>query len=513
MAELPVKNKDEWRDYMCRSASVRNTDLDVGDGSVHYVLFSAAGDALAIQSFVAKTNAQSASVWEMTEEQVEKAFARKIPRNKESKSTGYVVLDAAIDGALIYPLDGLVFKDTKQRYVVKIDAPTLFLPGDLIPVESVDPGSATLLAAGKRLEWSQSRAGCYATAIVYTMPDGSGLYGGASVESLESWKGRISDAQARPSIRGNEYDLLGILEDCTGRLLGTGEKTPGHGVPVRKGFIYPALLGPGICGFAFLIRRENWWESQKPTSQQMTTVNIYARSGTKTSGVPADFGMLPITLEDQLVTVFVAVTLNSAASQWSDYVPWPLKPTSTSDAIVVTSAGTATAFTLGKSSGAYDSNDVPPSPGNNLAFFDTSTGKAYRKRILEVSGTGPWAITCDTSAGASDTSFVPQVGAVVSPWCDCIGEILNTVGQYVFDLGPGECIERTDGLRGDRVPEPTHERFDNKIDSRVGAEISRKVRSVASATFIDATPYSKLQMGRGDTAAIFKLKDVGIYSL
>jgi hypothetical protein len=63
-----------------------------------------------------------------------------------------------------------------------------------------------------------------------------------------------------------------------------------------------------------------------------------------------------------------------------------------------------------------------------------------RKKILSaslVSGS-TYDLVIDSTAGASDTSFVPSVGQFVCPWSDSLALLVSTLLAQVDALGPGE---------------------------------------------------------------------------
>lgn len=512
MPDPTAYNATQWRDMILRNASNRNDDIDVGEGSYPYVIASAVGEMLAIDSANAVAIARKIPLKDLTEEETRAQYGDLCPRQLESKSTGYVIMDAA-GSSTIQPGDRLTDPDTKQIFETTNATATAYATGDLVPVSSVDYGSGTIVAAGKKLNWSVLRPGCYAMAEVSESVDGTGIYGGRAKETLDEWKARISDMLANPASHGNEADILALLKDSTGRTLSNGAKTTGHGLAVAKGFCYPALLGPGTCGITALMKTDQWWKSRAPSALELSALYQYAVNGMAPSGFPGDFSLLPMTVVDASTSVAVSVELDTTGAGWNDFAPWPTYGAGTARKVIAASpATTATSFRISKASGVY-TGETQPSPGTTIGLLDRTTGKMVRKTILTVSGTGPWDITVNAGSGLSDTSYVPIAGQSVSPWSDALQGIVDEIGKQVATTGVGEAVEYPpgDGKRQVRCPAPTATKWPQNIGSRIANGIPAAVSSVAGATFLETIPYSTLAVGAPDLVYAFLLTDVGIY--
>jgi hypothetical protein len=511
MADLPFKNKDEWTSLMQRYAVNRNPDIDVAEGSFHHGFLSTIGEALAIQSSVAKGTAQSIPLSEMSEEQCEAKYGKRVPRGKESYSYGSVIISTAPGGTTIYVGDLLKSDDTKQSVMFTGTSNTTYLDGDKVPVKSVDPGAGTNIAVGKRMTWSTIRPGCYATAIVSTSASGNGISGGRDTETLEEWKDRISDNLANPAGHGNEAELIAVAEDASGRILANGTRSTGHGVAVEKAFAFPCLYGPGTCGLVFIVKRDNWWQSRIPTNEEDSAVWNYVDN--PENGLPIDFSITPELVESQDVKIDIRVSLDRGMTQWSDFVPWPSYTARGSGCKVIASAASSTSFVVKTDDNDY-TNESSPSAGNTIALFDQINGRVVRKRILSVSGTGPWTLTINASADASDTTYTPVIGQAVFPWFDALPSVIDQIGKHVSKLGCGELNHWNqsvpgDGVRRWRYPKPQPDRYDIEVTARVANDVTNNVPGVV-ATFLGASPNAVLN-NTGSYSFLFRLADVGIY--
>lgn len=511
MADPTVYNATQWRDMILRNASNRNDDIDVGEGSYEYAVASAMGEMLAIDSANAKAIASKIPLKDLTEEETAAQYQNRLPRLLESKSRGYVVMDAA-SSSTIQRGDRLTDPDTKQIFQTTngtdIAPATAYATGDKVPVESIDFGTGTVVAAGKKLNWSVLRPGCYAMAEVAADVNGNGITGGRAKETLDEWKARISDMLANPASNGNEADIIELLEDSTGRTLSTGAKTTGHQLSVAKGFCYPAFLGPGTCGIAALMKVDQWWRSRAPSSLELSTLLTYAAAG-----LPGDFSLFPLTVVENDTSVAVSLELDTSAATWQDSAPWPAYGSGTARKVVAASpAPTATTFRISKMSGDY-TGEVSPSAGVTIGFLNPATGKMIRKTALSVTGVGPWDIVVNTAAGLSDSSYVPIAGQSASPWTDILQSVVDELGKQVSLTGIGEVTDSPpgDGKRELRFPRPTASKWPQGISARVANNVPAAVPAVAGATFLESDPSQAVPSRSSASVNSLLLTDVGIF--
>jgi hypothetical protein len=512
MAEFPLKNKDEWRDLICRNVSNRNSDIDVAEGSYIYVLASAFGESLAVQGLAARALARSIPLDELSEEETQKQYGDRLPQILETNSFGVVEIETAGVGTTILVGDELTDNDSKQRFVVTITDPTLYTNGQRVPVRSVDPGSGTSVAIGKRLNWSTLRSGCYAMATVVDGGDGLGIAGGRAKESLDEWHSRIRDMKANPAINENEAAIIGLIEDSTGRTLSNGQVTSGHGVSVEKGFVYPAILGTGTCGVTFLVKTDYWFRSRIPSSGDITTVLTYATNGVLPAGLGADFSLVPVVAIEQPVTEMLSISLDSTGPQWANFTPWPAY-SSVADRLIISSSASATSFVIRKASFGSYAGLAQPAAGTVIGVLDASTGLMKRKTVLSVSGTGPWTITVNPDSTLSDTSFVPVTGTTVSPWSDALQQVAEAAGKSIAKMGPGEITiyPPGDGRKMKRCPMPSSKLYPIEITDRIATDVTNAVGTISGATHLGSTPYSTVPVTVPSEVSVFRMTDIGIY--
>ena len=111
--------------------------------------------------------------------------------------------------------------------------------------------------------------------------------------------------------------------------------------------------------------------------------------------LPADDGIFVTSLDEVGVDFALSVDWRKEAKGWTDTIPWPAAYT---PSVAISAATDATTFSV-------SGGTTAPQIGNTIAVYDETTRTFYRKTILTVTGTGPWALTCDTAANASDTTF------------------------------------------------------------------------------------------------------------
>ena len=495
MSTIVVNTREEWINYWLKCYSVRNPDADVGPGSYPWLRASVMADTLIIMSNDALAISDAIPLDNMTGLQLDAKYGSKLPRNLDTKSSGLITFSGGPAGATIVTGDLLSNSSTKNQYQV-ISVTNAFTNGQQIAVESVDPGLGQNLAPGAVLQWTSPRPGSYATAVVFSSPDGEGIIGGRTAESDDEYRNRIRDWNANPVGHGNEGDIATLIE-----------ASREHGVPVEKSFVYPAIHGPGSASYSFTVKRDNYWESRAPTATQRTLVYAYVASQ-----LPGDFALTPSAIIEQDAFVDLSVDLDTRSAQWTDATPWPVYAAYYDERIIVSAITSPLVFELNTQNGLY-SGVIAPSIGNTIAMYDRAFGVFRRKKILTVTGTGPWAITCDSSALQSDTSFTPTFGLSVSPWFDAINDCSAEAGKHVALLGPGEAVPYVsipeDGTRMRRQPRPYPAQFDDRITQSIAFDVQTKVPSVATCLMLSAiqTP----PVGSALVNNLLTIADLGIF--
>lgn len=290
--------------------------------------------------------------------------------------------------------------------------------GEPIAIIGIDTGPATNLDAGTVLQFESPPPGCSLTATILAQNDGTGalvgLTGGREAESDVELQARIIDAQTNPPAAGNSAQIVKVAQK-------TG------GVPVEKAFVYPAWMGSGSTCVAFTLRPDSS-ASRVPNSVQRGLVEADLRNA-----FPADWTFTVPTVLTQALTVALGVTWADKARAWVDGSPWPAYIPG--DPVVVSQVTSSLAIrvTTGTSTDS-------PQVGQTVALYDATTKSFRRKRIsgvtVVVAGES-WDLAFTAALGASD-SFVPEVGALLSPFSLSMNRMPAAMVTYTRTLGPGE---------------------------------------------------------------------------
>jgi uncharacterized phage protein gp47/JayE len=496
MTELVVKSREEWRDYWLKCYKNRNPDADVGPGSYPWVRASTLAEALTILSADALAVSDSIPLDNMTGSQLDAKYGSKLPRNLESKASGYITISTSSAGSTIYIGDLLTHPSTRNQYEVTSVTAT-YLNGVQLAVRSVDPGLGQNITPGEVLQWVSPRPGCYATAVVFSATDGQGIVGGRATESDDEYRERIRDFNASPIGHGNEGDVLALIE-----------ATREHGVPVEKGFVYPAILGDGTLAYGFTVRRDNYWESRLPSSLQITDVFDYV-----SGKLPGDFAITPAAIAETNTVIDLSLSLDPRYSQWADFSPWPSYTARTGGMKVIGTATSPSVFTIETDDADY-TGEVAPVPGNTIAVYDAAFGVFRRKKILTVLGAGPWSITCDTTTNQTDGTYTPVAGQAISPWFDAINDCAAQAGKFVAAMGPSEIVAvgdmPADGTRMARQPKPYPGQWNDEVTSDIAYQVKTNVAPVATCSLLAATP-STPPLGTVSVLQILKTSDLAIF--
>lgn len=515
MIATPDKTRDEWRSVWLQfyrnyytEADGTPIPVDVGPGSYPWIRASVIAGVLAMQSATAKAIANAQLLDSLSGTDLDTKYGSRIPRVSSTKASGYQVMECGSAGTPIQSGDELVCGATGLLYRFS-GTTTAYTNGQIVPVESVDFGLGQNLAPGSVLTWVTPRAGCYATCLTWEASPGRGIWGGRESESDESYRERIRAFQANPAGNMNEGALIALLEESSpNEALGR----PGHGVPVEKGFAYPAIRGAGTCGLAFTVLADNDFETRYPSSGQLSTVFGYVSQYAHARDMLFMAAML-----GHSTRIDVLVTLADAAVQWANYTPWPAWRERDNGMLVISTSPGALSFAI-----AADNSDyvgvAQPVAGTVVGVFDSSTGSFKRKRIATVTGTGPWTVTIDPSPVYSDATFVPVEGKCVVPWFDSINEVAASVLRTMATHGPGEMTahDPQDGKRMKRVPTPTPRSWPKVISPYVVGNIPDDVTSVDAAAYPVGTFSSGATVTTpsvGSTAVVYMLEmtDLGVF--
>jgi uncharacterized phage protein gp47/JayE len=420
-SEIIAPTRDEWVTRRQRSYRLRQPNDDQRPGTQPYIDAVCLADQLAVISASSRQVGHSIPLAEVNGLRLDQRLDERglPPRFPEVGASGYVTIGASVGGTTIFSGDELTETNTGTR--IQCIATGLYLDGAAVPVACITTGPGTNLAAGTVLAWSGSRPGRETRCTITEQTDGTGFLGGRLAETDDEVRLRISNDMANPASAGNDAAYQREIENSRG-----------HNVPVQKAFTFPADLGPGTIGAAFTLQATAPGASRIPSALQIAQVRDYV-----VGKFPADDQYIELILVSQPVTVLLDVQWATGAAAWADAAPWPARYATGAGGIVVASATSPVSFTLRTDNDDY-TGVTSPVAGQTIALLDLSAGKFSRKRLLSVTGTGPWDCTVDVTNAASDTSYLPLVGQRVSPWSDSLDSIVGVVRDYFNSTGPGE---------------------------------------------------------------------------
>ncbi len=469
--EIAVKTRDQFRDDYLRDYSLRVPTADVGPGTQPFVDASTFADGAMILANDAivigrGTNTRtSGGVWLKTIGESEGVFER-----PAVGSSGAVAIVTSTGGGTILYGTELLEKNSGLRFKT-ISPSALYVDGDEVEVAGVDTGPGTNFRAGTILLFQAPPPGVSINTVVVLQNDGSGLSGGRDADSDELYRLLIEARRANPPASGNDAEYARVIES-----------TPG--ISVEKAFTFPAILSPGTTCFCFTKRPAKAGNSRIPNPTEIATVYDYL-----IGHMPADDSIFACTLTAQPVTAALRVTWAPGALAWYDVDPWPSYLVG--DMVVVDAAVTPTPTTFRLTTAT---STTTPLVGQTIGFYDASVQLFQRKRIGTVSVVSAglsWDITADTSNAASDTSYTPFVGQVVSPYSGSLDALVPAIISYFDGLGPGEQVATfpDPGRRQRRQPSsPTT--WPSTINSKLIAPILA-VTAIENATvLLPANPFS-----------------------
>lgn len=406
---------------------------------------------------------------------------RGISRPQAAGSTGYVEISASSGGTTIVADDELIDEISSLRF--KCTRTGSYSDGESVPIKAISTGPETNLPVDTVLTWVSPRPGCGTQAIVLESVDGEGLSGG---------RNKATDDELRRLYYESGKSQRGLGNDADYQQ--TAKETPD--VPVSVVFTYPAIKGSGTTAVVPILNPERPGGERRPSDAQRAAVQ-----GHVTGKMPGDDGAFFPSVLQQLVTVCMSVEWASGTDGWTDTTPWPTYAQN----MHVTAAASATSFTV-------TGTGTGPSAGKTIGLYDLNEGVFVRKRILSVSGSGPWVITVDTSNNASDLAYTPVVNQKVCPWSDYLDLLVPPVVEYFEKLGPGEMKSTfySAGTRQKRQPPPPS--WPNTIQNRIVNGVQDQ-SAVADASLLAPTvPYATTVGTPGSTVYLLELGDLAFFA-
>lgn len=471
--------------------------VDVGPGSFPATFAEVVGD-LAMPHFANETttvkrwlvrNTFGANLERLA---LEKLGAEDGVRGPAFGATGYIeATKIEVGGAHLDTT--VVVKDTATGLRFHVLTEQDYEDGDPIAIIGIDTGPATNLDAGTVLQFESSPPGVSLTATVLEQNDGTGalvgLTGGRDAETDVELQDRIIEAQTNPPAAGNNAQIVKVAQK-------TGS------VPVEKAFVYPAWMGGGATSVAFTVRPDaNVFRTPNSVQRGLVEADLL-------NAFAADWSFTVPFLLGQDLVVALGVTWIDSARAWVDQDPWP--------AYVPGSPVAVSAVTSSLALRATTSIDTDtPEVGQTVALYSATTKTFKRKRISAVSvvvANRSWDLTFTNALGASD-SFVPAVGALLSPWSTSLNRMPAAMVTYARTLGPGEMFASLPdpGLRRRRWPvSPTSWPSIVTNESLVGAaKASGAISDVEP--LLPATPHATTVGTPGVSVYLQQLTDFAVY--
>lgn len=413
LADLPdgfvTFNRDEIENRYKRDYALRNPEADVISGQPDLDAKLAADLVLPLY-YDAKLIVEGMNEDEATGPRLDLVGERiGLPRGAARGASGYVAVQAAAGGGTIITGDEIENPQTRKKY--EAAETRLRQDGEHIRIRAKSAGPETDVEAGTVLRWTSPRPGIGQNATVVEQSGGRGLTGGAEAQGDTRYQDAIHAQKQNPPAGDNDAEIVAVIA-----------KTPD--VSVEQVFTYPGIYGGGSSAFNFTTLAPRLGASRIPTEAQGTAALEWLRAQ-----MPGDNSYFPLVQESE--DLVLAFSVSWATGGWDDVTPWPAEY---ADGVEVVSATSATAFVL-------DGSGADPVVGQTVGLWDPVLYKFQRKTFLTVTGTGPWTVTCDTANGASDTTYTPVAGQLVSPWSDNLQAVPAPVLTYMATLGPGEIFD------------------------------------------------------------------------
>jgi hypothetical protein len=484
--EITVPTRGEIREQHIGLQRLRYPGLDTGTNTLAAFHADVIQDVAApIYAAVSKiglnATAETKTGKALEQEALNVGIAARLPATGAS---GFVkVQTGATGGTLVAGQEGTI---GAVRYRVTLTK--LYLSGEYVPVEGIDTGPGTNQPPGATLTWSSPPPGILPSALVAELVIGEGLTGGRDQEKDPELLARIREAKANPPASGNAAQYISAIR-----------KTPG--IPFQAIFVYPAIKGAGTKAFCFTVAPSTPGGSRIPSGTQLALALAWVKGQ-----MPEDDVIFPCTLVAENLAMHLRVVWGATADGWEDATPWPAY-VATPPSVVAAPTPTATTFRVDVSTAGA------PVVGQTIALLDKPNKVWRRKRVLTVTfvaGT-QYDLVMDTAANASDTTYAPFSGQIVSPWSKSLDLVAPTLLTELDTLGPGEQKSTffDPGSRERRIPAAPE--YPSTITNRNIAPLFKLAALgdvvLASPTVPYATPVGSV----ATSSKLFQLYQLGIF--
>lgn len=419
--QIATKSAEEIRDDYLRTIkqgliNLGITEPNVSAGTLDYIRGTALGQfgALLYLNVDLKADAQMADTAQ-GDDLIRIAKIYNLSLRSAGISSGFLVLDATVTASIAIPTGSQLIDDTGLSYQVSIGGS--YFDEDEIPIESIDTGSITNLAAGSTLRWVSPPPFVSKTALVST----GGLTGGVDDETIEGLRTRLLEKIRNPPGGGNCAELNQAAEDAT--------------VAVQKSFAFPAANGPATTHIAVITAPTT---SDKTRDVNTTVLNTKIIPAVQ-SKVPLSMEVLTTTIQNQVTDVSIGITIPSAPNAspagqgggWTDATPWP----------IFTPTGYCRVLAVLDSTNFSVESNVDPIPGiTQICWLKSAVGTdsltywtLYTATVQSFTSNAPTAfITIDMPF--NDIA----VGDFICPNAELMQDYFDSLLAGFANLGPGQ---------------------------------------------------------------------------
>jgi hypothetical protein len=322
-----------------------------------------------------------------------------------------------------------------QRYQVLFSR-TSDLAGSAVALDlvAVSTGETTNIDAGTLLTWQNAPDTVTERASVTAK-----FRGGVGAENDQQFVARLLRRIRHKQAAGNRAQMRAWAEDNSSNA-------------VESAFIYPCAFHAGSTLVAITQKRGGIRGplGRIPSVGTLAAVVAYLTPpGSPVVPAPPHIlvvGVVPQTVASLVLDLSMA---EGSPNGWSDYTPWPARPTAGHSAITVVTDQTHVRV----------SADVGPPPGviPRVMVWNDAISRFEELHVASVTAAGGGLFDVSLSATPEKTL---AVGDYISPATDVADTIGSTIEQYFDSLGPGEVIDLSSDLRRGRAfrfPKPNEE--------------------------------------------------------
>jgi uncharacterized phage protein gp47/JayE len=429
---LPIKSADEVRtDYLATYSDAlvdqgipnpnvsKGTEIYARAHALGRLIYNASANAPVMADSLMPDTAQGPDLLRV-------AAINGLALRNAGPSSGWLNLQASISTPVLIPQNAILLDTASLRYQVAQGG--AYTNGGLVPIVSLDTGTATNLDPNSVLRWLAPPSYVLPTALVakITTPTSTvGLTGGVDVEQLETLRGRLLDKLANPPNGSNWASQNATAE--------------GSSTAVQKAFSYCAVNGPGtsqvtVVGAA--ATAPSTLVNVRHVSSLVVAQNV-APAILATFPQHSEFYVNTATEYPVDIAIWVSIPTSPLASPpgpgggWLDANPFPTQYLSSGPGYcAVTGVTSSTVFTI--------ASDYAPVVGGTCCWISPADFTLVQSQILSVSGTGPYTVTLAAPFVAVNTGVIAAVGDYVFPGAQNTATYVAAVLQSFANLGPGE---------------------------------------------------------------------------